>query len=106
MGSAALTDALERVESIGPLIVERAESAEARGCLDEDVVDAMHDRGLYRTLVPPELGGLGLTLPESVEVVRAVSTFDASVGWTFGIMSGGPLFGRLLAEDEFTTHLQ
>ena len=54
MGSAALADALERVESVGPLIVERAESAEARGCLDEDVVEAMHDRGLYRTLVPRE----------------------------------------------------
>lgn len=103
MGSTALADALARVESVGPLIVERAESAEARGCLDDDVVEAMHESGLYRTLVPVELGGLGLTLPESVEVVRAVSTFDASVGWTFGIMSGGPLFGRLLDEGEFRT---
>ena len=101
MGSAALTDALERVESVGPLIAERAASAEARGCLDDDVVDALHESGLYRAFVPLELGGLGLTLPEGVEVVRAVSTFDASVGWAFGITSGGPLFGRLLDEDEF-----
>ncbi len=56
---------------------------------------------MYRALVPVELGGLGLTLPEGVEVVRAVSTFDASVGWTFAITSGGPLFGRLLDEHEF-----
>jgi alkylation response protein AidB-like acyl-CoA dehydrogenase len=101
MGSAALTDALARVEQVGPLIVDRAASAEARGCLDDDVVDALHDGGLYRAFVPVELGGLGLTLPEGVEVVRALSTFDASVGWAFGITSGGPLFGRLLDQHEF-----
>ena len=103
MGSAALTDALERVESVRPA-TRRAERAAARrheGVSTTTWSTRCHESGLYRAFVPLELGGLGLTLPDGVEVVRAVSTFDASVGWAFGITSGGPLFGRLLDEDEF-----
>lgn len=101
MTRTAFADAIANVERTGPLILERADSAEAKGCLDDDVVEALHEAALYRMFVPVELGGLGLDLPEGVEIVRVLSTFDASVGWAFGITSGGPLFGRLLDEEDF-----
>ena len=68
--------------SAGPLILERADAAEQRGCLDDDVVEALRDGGLFGALVPSDFGGLDLTIPDVTEVVRTLSTYDASVGWT------------------------
>ena len=70
-----LREALARVHEVGPLAAERAEACEQRGCLTEDVVEALHSAGLLRVLIPDDLGGLGLTLPESVEVFRAMAAY-------------------------------
>jgi indole-3-acetate monooxygenase len=99
--SAEFASALDAVHSLGPLILERADAAEQKGCLDDDVVAALFDRHLLHALAPSELGGLDLTIPEATELVRSLSTYDASVGWTYAIGVGGPLAGRLLARDAF-----
>ena len=101
MASAGLTAALDSAHAVGPLIVERADAAEQRGCLDDDVVDALRAGGLFGAFVPTELGGLDLTLPEVTEIVRTLSTYDASVGWVYAITSGAPLAARLLARSAF-----
>ena len=101
MPASALADALAAAHAAGPLIVERADAAEQRGCLDDDVVDALRSGGLFGALVPREFGGLDLTIPEVTEVVRTLSTYDASVGWTYAITSGAPLVGRMLSRSAF-----
>ncbi len=100
-GSPAFDSAVDAVHAIGPLILERADAAELKGCLDEDVVAALFDRRLLHALAPTELGGLDLTIPEATELVRSLSTYDASVGWTYAIGVGGPLAGRLLTREAF-----
>ena len=58
-------------------------------------------RGLFGALVPSDFGGLDLTIPDVTEVVRTLSTYDASVGWTYAITSGAPLAGRMLSRSAF-----
>ena len=38
---AGVAAALEAARDAGPLILERADAAEQRGCLDDDVVEAL-----------------------------------------------------------------
>ncbi len=101
MTDTAFADALDAAHAVGPLILERADAAEHRGCLDDDVIAAMREHRLFRVLVPHDLGGLDLTIPQAVEVVRTLSTYDASVGWTYAIGVGGPLIGRFLDRQAF-----
>lgn len=103
MGSQGFASALDSVHDLGPLIVERADGCEARGCLDDDVVDGLFETGLMRAFVPDDLDGLDLTIPEVIELVRVLSTYDASVGWTYAIGVGGPLSGRFLTREAFET---
>ena len=103
MGSRGLASALDSVHDLGPLILERADASEARGCLHDDVVEGLLETGLMRALVPDDLDGLDLTIPDVIELVRVLSTYDASVGWTYAIGVGGPLAGRLLTRDAFET---
>ena len=96
-----LPAALSRVREIGPLVEERAHEAEQLGRLTDDVVEAFHETGLLRVLLPSDLGGFGLTIPESVEVFRAMSERDASAGWLHAILGNGPLFGAFVTQAAF-----
>ena len=93
-----MSEALDAVHEVGPLAAKRADESERLGHLSGDVVEALHATQLFRVIVPDELGGLGLTLPESVEVSRQMSTYDASTGWTLSILGSGPVFGRFLGQ--------
>jgi alkylation response protein AidB-like acyl-CoA dehydrogenase len=92
----ALDAALADVEAVGALAAKLADESERLGHLHDDVVDAFHETGLFRILVPTELGGAGLTIPESVQVYRAMSAHDGSAGWLAGIIGNGPLFGMFV----------
>ena len=94
--SAALDAALARVDEVGALAAKLADESERQGHLHDEVVDAFHEAGLWRILVPSDLGGSGLTIPESVQVYRAMSAFDGSAGWLAGIIGNGPLFGNFV----------
>ena len=91
--------ALRRIEELGPVIAGDAAKAEELGHLTDAVVDGLRGAGLFGALVPADLGGLDLTLPESIEVFRAVAEHDASTAWTLAILADGALFGRLLGRE-------
>jgi alkylation response protein AidB-like acyl-CoA dehydrogenase len=91
-------DVQARVDALAPTIRDGAAAAEQQGHLTQPVVDGLHAAGLFGALVPAELGGLDLTLPESVELYRAVSEHDASTGWTLAILANGALFARLVGD--------
>ncbi len=96
-----LRRALTLVEEVGPLVAKSADEAERIGRLTDEVVGAFHDSGLLRILVPVEMGGLGLTIPESVQLYRSMSAYDASAGWLLAILGNGPLFGMFVAPPVF-----
>lgn len=96
-----LQDALARVAEVGPLAAQHAEEAERIGRLTPEVVQAFHDTALWRVLLPHELGGYDLSIPESIEVFRAMSVHDASTGWLHAICGQGPQFGNFVTQAVF-----
>jgi indole-3-acetate monooxygenase len=96
-----LQTALGLVDEIAPVVTGCASESEHLGRLAPAVVDALHDTGLFRLLVPAPFGGLGLTIPESVAVFERVGGLDAATGWTLTILGDGPLLARFLAPTAF-----
>jgi alkylation response protein AidB-like acyl-CoA dehydrogenase len=68
-------------EGLIGLVDSHAEASEARGALSDEVVDALHDTGLWAMWVPEVLGGAELEPVPSLEVLEHISYGDASAGW-------------------------
>src|SRR6478735_5505190 len=96
---------LERVDKMADVIRDHAAESERLGRLAPPVVQALHDADLFRVLVPTELGGAGMTIPEAIEVIERVAEQDASTGWTYAILCGSPIFARFLPPATFATLL-
>lgn len=81
-------------KTLRPYLAERSDAIEAGRRLPEDIVAAMHDKGLFRLNMPKIWGGPEMTSMEQVEVIEEVSRGDASAGWCLmigcdtGIYSG------------------
>jgi indole-3-acetate monooxygenase len=82
----ARPDLVAAARGLSPLADARAADAEARGALTDDVVEALHDTGLWAMWVPRSLGGSELEPVPSLEVVEQLSYADASTGWV--LMAG------------------
>ena len=91
----------EKIQEIAPVIRECADRAEREAQMPREVVDAFHDAGLFRILIPREMGGGELTIPDSLRLTEEVARIDGSAGWNFAICAGGPLFGYNLSRAAF-----
>ena len=72
---------LERVESLRSVIIDGGDRAQEMRRLPDDCVDVLVDAGMFRFTLPLELGGEDATSIDTIEVLEAISTIDASVGW-------------------------
>jgi alkylation response protein AidB-like acyl-CoA dehydrogenase len=77
---------LAEVRRFGRSIDSRAADREAR--LPNGVLDRAASLGLFGLTIPPELGGLGLSLGMASRAVAALATFDRSVAITVGLHAG------------------
>jgi len=91
----------ENVQKLAPIIREHADRAERDAQMPREVIDAFHDAGLFRILLPRAMGGGELTIPDSLRLCEEVSRIDGSAGWNLAICSGGPLFGHNLSRAAF-----
>ena len=96
-----LNDYLGRVRAIAPLIREQAALAERDSELTPAVAEAFHASGLYRILLPADMDGGDLTIPESLRIYEETASIDGSAGWNLAICSGGPIFGTLVTPEVF-----
>jgi alkylation response protein AidB-like acyl-CoA dehydrogenase len=87
---------LAAVRNLAPLIAQHADEAERERQLARPVVDALVNAGLFRLLVPPALGGAGVSPLEFCEVIEAISAVDGSTGWCVMISGGYGHFAGLL----------
>ncbi len=99
--TASFAECIERTHALGPLITEHATESERLGQLSKTVVDAFHDAGLFRALLPTEMGGLNLTIAQQCEVAEQIARFDGATGWNFAIGSGGPAMANFIAREAF-----
>ena len=70
-----------RAQGLTPLVIAEADEAERLQHLTDTVVHAFQEAGLYRMLLPRELGGAELSLPEAMQVVETNARADGSTGW-------------------------
>ena len=73
--------------SLEPLIREHAEVIE-QARMPAPLVDALHDAGVFRAMLPHELGGLEAEPVEWLRLIEELSRINASVGWNAFIQSG------------------
>jgi len=73
--------------SLEPLIREHAEVIE-QGRMPPPLIDALHDAGVFRAMLPHEVGGLEAEPVEWLRMIEELSRINASVGWNAFIQSG------------------
>jgi indole-3-acetate monooxygenase len=77
----ARTDILERARSVRDMLLEAGSRIEAEREVPADVMDGLHDAGLFRLLLPRSVGGYELDLTTHAEVMEIVAGYDASTAW-------------------------
>jgi indole-3-acetate monooxygenase len=80
----ALVDIARLLE---PLIRAHAEDLE-KGQVPLPLVEALYDTGVFKAMLPHEVGGLEVEPVEWLELIEELARIDASVGWLAFIQSG------------------
>jgi alkylation response protein AidB-like acyl-CoA dehydrogenase len=70
-----------RARALIPLLETAAPRIEAERALTADVLDAVHDAGLFRMLLPRSCGGLEADPATFMQVIEAIAMGDASTAW-------------------------
>ncbi len=82
--SAAVYDGshlVERARALVPLLEAAAPRIEAERALTADVLEALHEAGLFRLLLPRSCGGLEVDPATFMQVIEAIAKGDASTAW-------------------------
>lgn len=77
-----------RARAIALLISDAAPRIEAGSELTPDVLDALHEAALFRTLLPRPYGGEQTDLASFYRMQEAIAAADASTAWCLGQASG------------------
>ena len=89
---------VERARSITPLLRERTAEIEAQRALPPDVLDALHERELFRLSLPARTGGYELPVPVLAAVTEIIACADASTAWCLGQAFGCAMSAAFLDE--------
>ncbi len=81
------TPMLARIASIKDQLAAAGDEAQRLRHLPAWASNLMADIGIYRYVLPPELGGEDLRAREQIEIIEACSAIDGSVGWCVQISS-------------------
>jgi indole-3-acetate monooxygenase len=73
--------------SLEPLIRQHADALE-QGGIPAPLVDGLHDAGVFRAMLPREVGGLEAEPVEWLAMIEEFARINASVGWIAFINSG------------------
>jgi len=73
--------------SLEPLIREHAQAVE-EGRIPEELVAALYDSGVFRAMLPREVGGLEAEPAQWLALIEELARISASVGWLAFINSG------------------
>jgi alkylation response protein AidB-like acyl-CoA dehydrogenase len=76
-----MKDPIERARTLAPTIAAQGDAIEAQRRLTPAVVDALHEAGLYRLLLPRDLGGAELDLADFSLAIEELAKADGSTAW-------------------------
>lgn len=74
-------------------------AAEGSGRLAPATLSVIYNAKLFKLFVPEEYGGLGLSLPEVLDVEQRLAALDGSLGWTVTLCAGAALFCGYLSNE-------
>jgi indole-3-acetate monooxygenase len=78
---------LEVARALEPLIREHSAALDDRR-IPAPLVDALYDAGVFRSMLPREVGGLEVEPVEWLQMIEELARINASVGWLAFINSG------------------
>ena len=86
-----------RARALAPLIEAAAARTEAGTQIPADLLAALHEARLFRTLLPRSLGGDETTPAEFVRMMETVAAADASTAWCIGQTTGCSMAAAYMA---------
>jgi alkylation response protein AidB-like acyl-CoA dehydrogenase len=92
-------EVVERARGLATQIAACADEIERLRRLPVALVDALHEAGLFRLLLPGALGGAELDPPTFVQVTEALARVDASTAWVICQTNGCSMVAAYLAPD-------
>jgi len=78
---------IDIARSLEPLIREHAEALD-EGRIPAPLVEALYDTGVFKAMLPREVGGLEVEPVEWLQMIEEFARMNASVGWLAFIQSG------------------
>lgn len=81
MDSATLEQRLDTVEKLRDDIVAGGDEAQKIRRLPDNLVETLIDEGFFRFTLPAELGGEDASACDTIEVLEALASIDASTSW-------------------------
>jgi alkylation response protein AidB-like acyl-CoA dehydrogenase len=88
-------DMLAGIRELAPEIKVRAAEIEAARRIPPDIVERLRYLGLFRMFVPQSQGGLEFDFPAGLEVIKALTRLDGSIGWISIVGGVGSLIAAL-----------
>ena len=79
--NADLPDFMRCARALGPLLAAAAPAIESKRELTSDALNALHQAGLFRMLLPRSFGGHELPAPVYLEAIEELAKADASTAW-------------------------
>jgi len=87
---------VERARALKPLLEANAPKTEKSLTIPDDVLDALHDAQMFRTVMPRSVGGAELDPATHAQVVAAIAEGDASVAWCIAQAACGSMAAAYL----------
>lgn len=78
---------IERARTLGPEIAEHATRHDVDGTFVSEAYEALKEDGLFKALVPLELGGMGAGLVEACEFIRELAQYCGSTALAYSMHS-------------------
>jgi alkylation response protein AidB-like acyl-CoA dehydrogenase len=101
----AVAEYLDRIEGLAEIARSEATEADRARRLGDKTVQAIVDAGLHRALLPPALGGGGITWAENFRLIEALSRVDGAAGWNTSIWAGTAQLAVTLADEAATAEV-
>jgi len=90
-------DAVARARALIPVIEAASPRIESERELPADLLEALHEAAIFRSLLPRSVGGYESHPARHVEVTEAIAMGDGSVGWVVSQGSGCSMTAAYLA---------
>src|ERR1700722_16664980 len=83
---------LDDARNLARGLATRTEGIERERRIPWDIIDSLRACGLFKMLVPYSHDGLGLSVPDILPVITALSAADGSVGWIAMVAASSQMF--------------